>query len=170
MSLRVLVFAALRVMAVYFLVQVLVLLPVALQLAPSASAGHFLPLLQLAATFLVALLLWAASGRFAALIVREVDPAKVAFSLSLGDAYAFAFVFLGLFFILSSLASALQQLYYLTAVLAQLPQDDPHRSLALFQLYGPAISLLAGITSLLGARFWSNQLLDLESRFPFRRA
>ena len=120
--------------------------------------------MTVAVLILIALILWLFADRLAAAIVRGVDTSIDKFGLSLEDAYTFAFVFLGLYFVLSTIGPALQQLYYVVAVVAQLPESDPQRSIAVFQLYKPGITLIAGFASLLGAPFWARKLVALGAK------
>jgi hypothetical protein len=163
MSLRILVFVGLRCYAIYAAVQVLAVVPYVVPLAMAGPASgisdRLLLLVRPMGLALTAVFLWRIADRLAARTVQEANPTMDRFNLTMEDAYTFAFVFLGLYFILSSIASLLQQLYYLVAVVAQLPESDPQRSLALFQLYGPAITFIAGLASLLAAPFWSRNLI-----------
>ncbi len=169
MSLRVLLYAGLRVYAIYYVVQILTLIPFVAQMmlvsAPEVSmAGSYV--MNLVASGIVAALLWFSAPRLAAAIIRNSEPTIDKFALTLENVYTLTFVFLGLYFVLSSLASFLQQLYYLVAVVAQLPQDAPERTKAVFNIYRPGITLIAGGASLLGAPWWARKLTQWSSRLP----
>ena len=166
MSLRLLVFAALRVYAICLMVQTLALIPLYIQVIghdTTGTRGVWILLEPFGAVF-ASLILWIFAERLAALVVRSSEPAIDKFALTLEAAYTFGFFLLGLYFVLSTIGSTLQQLYYVVAVVAQLPESDPQRSLALFQLYQPGITVIAGFTSLLGASFWARKLVALGER------
>jgi hypothetical protein len=169
MSLRVLIYAGLRVYAIYYAVQTVAFIPTIAQLlvwGPQRSAS-VLPLLVIVLPFaIVAGILWFSAERLAAAIIRNSEPAIDKFTFTLETAYTFSFFFLGLYFVLSSIASFLQQLYYLVAVVAQLSQNAPERSRAFFDIYRPGITLIAGFASLLGAPFWARKLVAFGARIP----
>jgi hypothetical protein len=163
--LRLLVFVGLRVYAISFIVQAVALVPLYIQLMSHDAKDARGPwiFLEPIGMILTALVLWTIAGRLATQVVGKSDPMIDRFSITLETAYTFAFVFLGLYFVLSSIASTLQQLYYLVAVVAQLPATDPQRSLAFFQFYRPCFTFIAGLTSLIGAPFWSSKLIAIGS-------
>jgi hypothetical protein len=169
MSLRVLIYVGFRVYAVYYGIQVIAYLPSIVQLAAleGPSSRVLLPFLLTVPTFaILAAILWFSAERLASIIIPRSELVIDKFDLSLENAFTLTFVFLGLYFVFSSLASFLQQLYYLVAVVAQLPQDAPERTKAVFNIYRPGITLIAGGASLLGAPWWARKLTQWSSRLP----
>lgn len=161
MSLRILIVAGLRVYAIYYATQVLSLLPIMVQMISlergfARLAGDGLSIGSFA---LGALILWVFAEQIATAIVGRTNLTVDKFALTLQDAYTFAFVFLGLYFVLSSIAATAAQLYYIVTVAAQMPQDAPERWRALFDIYKPGITLIAGFASLIGAPIWSRRLI-----------
>jgi hypothetical protein len=155
--------------AIYFAMQVLGLIPVLVQLFASEEPGHHFysfgeGLVSILIFTVVGGILWVLADRLAARVAREFNPTLDKFTLTLETAYTFGFFFLGLYFVLASIASALQQLYYVVAVVAQLPESDPQRSIAMFQLYKPGITLIAGFASLFGAPFWARKLISFGAK------
>src|SRR2546421_10240109 len=82
---------------------------------------YVVPLLLL----ILAAVLWIFAHATARLVSRGVDSAVSIGSLSRADLYCFAFVFLGLFFILSSFADVINWIHYFT-VSREDPTRDPH--------------------------------------------
>src|SRR5579871_1478271 len=104
--LRGLVFIALRFYAVSLWAAVIPILPSLLMFMSVDHdktfgwTGLSVPL----AYGLISAFLWFAAGRLASSISREFNP-PVQFQITLEDALAFAFAFLGLYFVLNSIAS-----------------------------------------------------------------
>jgi len=164
MSLRILVFVGLRIYALYFILQIVSAMPMTWRFVSMGDPGPQFAIAIIAFMMLIALVLWSFAHRLAAAIVRGADTSIDKFGLTLEETYIFAFVFLGLYFILSTIGPALQQLYYVVAVVAQLSESDPQRSIAVFQLYKPGITVIAGFASLLGAPFWARKLVALGAK------
>ena len=83
-------------------------------------------------------------------------------SLSRTDLYGFAFVFLGLFFILSSFADIINWIHYFT-LSREDPRHDP-RIQSFYQLTRPFLTLAAGLISLLGAPRWTKKLVSRDQK------
>jgi hypothetical protein len=105
--------------------------------------------------------LWILAPALARLVSRGVDTSVSIGSLSRSDLYSFAFVFLGLFFMLSSFADAINWIHYLGTVSRQDPTRDPHY---LYQLTRPCLTFVAGLISLFGARRWTKKLVAYDER------
>ena len=84
-------------------------------------------------------------------------------SLSRSDLYSFAFVFLGLFFILSSFADVINWIHYFATVSREDPRHDP-RVQNLYQLTRPCLTLALGLVSLLGAPRWTKKLVAYDQK------
>jgi hypothetical protein len=100
---------------------------------------------------------WILSFPVARLVTRGVDTSVTLGGLSRSDLYSFAFVFLGLFFILSSLADVINWIHYFT-VSQEDPRRDPHIH-NLYQLTRPCITVALGLVLLFGAPRWTNKLV-----------
>jgi hypothetical protein len=102
--------------------------------------------------------LWILSPRLSGLIVGTYDAPVNVGSLSREDLYAFAFVFLGLYFILSSAAQVANWLYFFIQAEAA-PTIPIAQSLS--SLYGftqPLLTLIAGLLCLFPGRRWARKL------------
>jgi hypothetical protein len=123
---------------------------------------YWLAYLVPAALFAFALVEWWLAPVIARLITRHHD-GEVAFgTLSRLDLYSFAFVFLGLYFILTSIAPALNWLHYFLRTSAVGSQSDSQSSF--YDLAAHLVTLIAGVFALLPARRWARRLLAQERR------
>ena len=80
--------------------------------------------------------LWILAPAIARFVSRGVDASVSIGSLSRSDLYSFAFVFLGLFFILSSFADVINWIHYFAAVSREDPTHDPRVQTSI-SLLGP---------------------------------
>jgi len=112
---------------------------------------------------IVAVFLWVIAGRLAVGITKECDP-MVQFQLTLEDAYALAFVFVGLHLVLSSLGSFVIDLVRVVSAVSQYSNGDAMRSKAVSDLYLYAITLAAGSAALIGHRKWARKLSKLDGK------
>jgi hypothetical protein len=119
-------------------------------LAPYASAV----LLVIFATGL-----WILARAIARLVSRGVDTSVSIGSLTRADLYSFAFVFLGLYCILSSFADVINWIHYCVTVSRNDPAHNP-RVENFYQLMRPSLTCVAGFVSLLGAPHWTNKLVS----------
>jgi hypothetical protein len=107
--------------------------------------------------------LWILTSTVARFVSRGVDTSMSIGSLSRFDLYSFAFVFLGLFFILSSFADVINWIHYFATV----PREDPRhdqRVRDLYQLTRPCLTLALGLVSLLGAPRWTRKLVAYDQK------
>ena len=86
---------------------------------------------------ILTVVVWVLSGAIARFVSRGVDTNVSMSGLSRADLYSFAFVFLGLFFILSSLGDVINWLHYFTTVSASTRN--------LYQLTRPFVTLALGV-------------------------
>jgi hypothetical protein len=107
--------------------------------------------------------LWILTPAIARLVSRGVDTSVSIGSLSRSDLYSFAFVFLGLFFILSSFADVINWIHYFATVSREDPRHDP-RVQDLYQLTRPCLTLGFGLVLLLGAPRWTRKLVAYDQR------
>jgi hypothetical protein len=111
---------------------------------------------------ILAVAVWLLAPSVARLVSRRVDATVSIASLSRADLYSFAFVFLGLFFILSSFADVVNWIHYFT-VSGEDPGHDP-RVHSLYQLTRPCLTLALGLVSLLGAPRWTKKLIIRDQK------
>ena len=126
----------------------------------SAVLVLYLPALLL---LIFAAVLWIVSHRVARFVSRGVDTTVSTGSLSRSDLYSFAFVFLGLFFILSSVADVINWLHYFTTASPEYPTHAPSVQ-NLYQLTRPCLTLAFGLVSLLGAQRWTRKLVAYDEK------
>jgi hypothetical protein len=111
---------------------------------------------------LLAIAVWFLSSPIARLVTRGVDTPVTLGSLARSDLYSFAFVFLGLFFVLSSLADVINWTHYFT-VSPEDPRHDPYIQ-NFYQLTRPCITLAVGLVSLFGAPRWTRNLVARDHK------
>ena len=103
---------------------------------------------------------WFAGPLLSRLITRCYDTTIAISGLSLEDLYTFAFVFLGLYFVLSSIAPSLNWIHYFLAV-GSLPNPVADQRKSVYQLSSSLITLFAGFTVMLPTRRWARRLVRL---------
>ena len=102
--------------------------------------------------------LWILASVVARSVSRDVNTSVNIAGLTRYDLYSFAFVFLGLYFILSSFADVINWVHYF----ASASHYDPTQNLPvqnLYRLTRPFLTFMAGVASLLGAPRWTKKLL-----------
>src|SRR3954466_14566201 len=107
----------------------------------------------------LAIALWFLALPVARFVSRGVDTTVNVGGLSRSDLYSFAFVFLGLFFVLSSSADVINWIHYFATVSGDGHRHDP-RGRNLYQLTRPLVTLALGLVSLLGAQRWTKKLVS----------
>ena len=112
--------------------------------------------------FILGVFLWILAPAVARLVSRGFDATLSVGGLSRTDLYSFAFVFLGLFFILSSVADVINWVHYFT-VSPDAPTRDP-RIQNFYDLIRPCLTLAAGLVCLLGAPRWTEKLVSRDER------
>jgi hypothetical protein len=161
MPLSSIVVIVLRLFALYWLFDALPLFAS----AAMTPLGHEHQLSRLLAPYappvllvIFAIGLWIFARTIARLVSRGVDTSVSICGLSRADLYSFAFVFLGLYFILSSFGDVVNWIHYFATVSHNDPARNP-RVENLYQLTRPCLTLAAGLVSLLGARQWTKKLV-----------
>ena len=158
-----------RLFSVQWLVQGLTMLVAAVVALSEIDPVHsgfitaikFIPSLGMVVLSVVA---WLVSPFLARSIAGKYD-APVTFSLmSLQDLYSFAFVFLGLYFILSSLGDALNWLQYWFVINASHGDFDPERKKSFYGLSRSLVTLVAGFICLFSAKSWAKRLHDAPAQ------
>ena len=97
------------------------------------------------------------------LVSRGADTSVSIGGLTRADLYSFAFVFLGLYFILSSFADVINWIHYFVTVSHNDPARDPHVE-NLYQLTRPCLTFVAGLVSLIGAPHWTKKLVSHDQK------
>jgi hypothetical protein len=110
----------------------------------------------------VGLFLW--SKLLARIVTPRPDPEIVAGGLTQYDLYCFAFTFLGLYFVLSSIADTLNWLHYGFMVARETNGGDAKRADALYQITRPLITFLAGGASLCLASRLARRLTAIQRK------
>jgi hypothetical protein len=123
---------------------------------------YWLAFLAPVAGLVFALLEWCLAPVIARWVTRNHDAEVSVGTLSRLDLYSFAFVFLGLYFILTSVAPALNWLHYYLGVSTVGSQSESQSSF--YTLASYLVTLTAGLLALLPARRWARKLLAREGR------
>jgi hypothetical protein len=128
---------------------------------PQARNGTTVLMLYAPSAFLLILAtaLWILAFVIARLVTRGVDTTLSVGGLSRSDLYSFAFVFLGLFFILSAFADVVDWAHYFATV-----SHPDLRIRNLYQLTRPCLTLGLGFVSLLGAPSWTKKLIARDEK------
>jgi hypothetical protein len=111
---------------------------------------------------ILAVFLWTLAPAVARFVSRGFDTTVSVGSLARSDLYSFAFVFLGLFFMLSSCADVIDWIHYFT-VSRYAPTRDP-RIQSFYELTRPCLTFVAGLVCLLGAPRWTRKLVARDQK------
>ena len=104
---------------------------------------------------------WLLAPLIARLVTRGRDSLVSIGGLTRADLYAFAFVFLGLYFILSAISAVLNALHFfftLSATASQLESQS-----AFYKLAAPLVRMIAGFLALVFANGWASRLIRAEA-------
>jgi hypothetical protein len=116
-----------------------------------------------AGLLLAAVGLWFLAPFIARWVVRPADTSVNLAGLTRSDLYSFAFVFLGLYFILSSVADVFDWGHYFSTVSKDEPRNGPSIQ-NFYDLTRPCLTLVAGLVSLLGAPRWTKKLVSRDEK------
>ena len=167
MSASTIVLILMRLFALEWLVQVAIML---LNTASVSAQSHDLRILLFSyapALVLLALCawMWMAAPWFARKILGKYDAPVHVSGISLEDIYSFAFVFLGLYFILTSLAASLNWIhYYLTLGDASSTAFSEKTQQSFYKAAQQFVTLLAGLATMLPARQWARKLVGSQPK------
>jgi hypothetical protein len=114
---------------------------------------------------LIAVLLWALSHAISAWIVRGVEM-PVRFDITTEQAYSIAFVFLGLYFVLTSIGATVDNSIRSFGIVESVTYDSAVQTQALHDFYKSAITFVVGLTCVLGAPKWARKLARRGSESP----
>ena len=171
MPLKTLVVIALRLYAIYWLVEglsALVYFPMfwgfSSKVSPyGISALYSLFVIPLG-MLLFSTILWTFSSRLSSQVTKGHDTELSFTSLSKEDLYRFAFVFLGLYFVLSSIYSIVETGYQFFAFDLPQPNSNPHKGGLLWPFLGHVFTMIAGFACAFGARKWTSKLIRLGNK------
>jgi len=113
----------------------------------------------------VAVATWLLAPALARLVTPRPDSTIHIGGLTRYDLYCFAFVFLGLYFILSSIANSINWLHYYMILAKNTPQADSQRQTSFYQLTQALITLVAGGICLSLASRLAKKLTDAQRKY-----
>jgi len=117
------------------------------------------------AIYLVAAVItWLLAPTIARLVAPQPDVAVGIGGLTRYDLYCFAFVFLGLYFVLSSLGNAINWLHYYLFLAKAIPTGNPQRETSFYQLTQPLITLFAGSVCVALSSRLARKLTDAQRK------
>jgi len=136
-------------------------------MTPTPYESHwsaaFMPYASGVLLLIFATVLWILSPMIARFVSSDVDSSVSLGGLSRSDLYNFAFVFLGLFFILSSFADVVNWIHYFTLSDVD-PRNNPHIH-NFYNLTKPCLTFALGVVFLIGSPHWTKKLVDLDKRY-----
>jgi hypothetical protein len=132
--------------------------------AVSWPGGYYFRYLPGVALFVLAFLEWLLAPVISRLVTRKFDSVVSIGGLSREDLYCFAFVFLGLYFVLVSVAPTVNWFHYFLTVTSEAAGPYQQARKSFYDLSSHLITLLAGFFVLLRARQCAQKLLRMEQR------
>jgi hypothetical protein len=165
MLISTIVLIILRLFSVQWLVFGLSTSAVALAILPELSGQEsILPILPNLVSgvgmLACSIVTWLVAPPLARFIAGKYDTTMSVSGLSLFDLYAFAFVFLGLYFVLKSVANFLYWFQFSLWIAASHGDSDPQRKQALSEFVRPLITLVAGLVCMFSGKRWARKLCD----------
>jgi hypothetical protein len=160
------VIVVLRLFAIQMFVQSLSLtfsVAATVAVAGTWPRGYF-SYLPAVALFVFAFLEWLLAPAISRLVTRKYDSVVSIGGLSREDLYRFAFVFLGLYFVLVSIAPTLNWLHYFFTISSEAAGPYQQARKSFYDLSRHLITLVAGLVALLQARQCAQKLLRMEQR------
>lgn len=154
-----------RLFALNSLLQIpgLILSSVAAQSPGPSQPEILLAYLPVGLLLVPAACLWIFAPAIARFVSRGFDTSVSLGGLTRLDLYSFAFVFLGLYFLLSSVGDIINWIHYMAVI----PQNNPARNVLsqnFYHLTRSSLTFAAGLVSLLGAPCWAKKLGNREQR------
>jgi hypothetical protein len=164
MPLADIVTVVIRLFAIQTLVQAVGLLASATaSVRFSSPRPEYVAYIPPAALLIIAIVEWALAAPIGRVVTRGHNPAVQLGTLSRQDLYTFAFVFLGLYFVLVSIAPTITWLHYYLIWSGHAGGDEMVQK-SFYDLARHVITFAAGLLTLLPARKWSDKLMGLHSR------
>lgn len=131
----------------------------------SFSAANYWALFPGVAILVVTILLFYWSHLIARVVTRRANSEISLGVLTQYDLYCFAFTFLGLFFVLSSLPDTIHWIHYSLFVLRDTHEQNPQRADAFYQLTRPLITLISGCACLMFAPRFARKMTSIQSKY-----
>lgn len=172
MPLRTLIVIALRLYAIYWFLdavpQISIYFPAFVTLSPclGVRADHIQWLLVLMpiGMFLFSICLWVWASWLADQVTKGCETQLTVASLTRDDFYRIAFVFLGLYFVLSSISQTVQSATMFFLLDFPLPANSERKWHYLWPFLGHVLALALGLACVWGASHWSKKLIRLENK------
>jgi hypothetical protein len=152
-----------RLFCIQWFLEGLTMMPVAMLQPSHSGRSEFGLTIDISiGMLLLPVVAWFAAPFLASLVAGKADTTVSVPVLSLRDLYAFAFVFLGLYFVLTSVGDALLWLHY--SMIAPLPRGalDPERDRSTRSL----ITLAGGVICIFFGKTWAGKLAESKSAEP----
>ncbi|MGO8765245.1 MAG: hypothetical protein ACLQSR_08945 [Limisphaerales bacterium] len=111
------------------------------------------------AYLLAAVIGWKVAPNLSRLLTGKYDAPVAISGLTLCDLYSSAFVFLGLYFILSALGN-FAYLFYSAFATAALRDFDPQRRTTVLQFLRPLVQVAGGLVCIFYGRIWAKKLSE----------
>jgi len=127
-----------------------------------STSPNYWGLLYPAVMLAIGVLFFMWSQLVARIVTPRSNPEVNLGGLTQYDLYCFAFTFLGLYFVLSSIAETLNWLHYSFLVVRDTHEGNPQRADSFYQLTRPLITLLAGGASLMFAPRFARKLTSVQ--------
>jgi hypothetical protein len=157
MTLRFILVIVLRFYAISLAVQALSFLPILAIRVGSLDNFAVSMLMEMVSFLIISVLIWCIAGRLANAIVRGID-GNITFSLTLEEACTFAFVFLGLYFILNGIGPVLVNFFDLLRMDGPRLLGDRFQVRLIQQFAESGVGVIFGFASVLGARSWARKI------------
>jgi hypothetical protein len=169
MSTRSLVLIAIRLYALYWLFVnfsgLATLIPMYLAMDSEIQSKEIWSLLAAPLiTMILSLALWFCAVPLSKAVTRGQNSELSIAMLSREDLYRFAFVFLGIYFVLSSISTVVHAAYQFIAFDLTLPDTDQHRGKDLVPFAAASLTMFVGFACVLGASKWSRKLMSKDER------
>jgi hypothetical protein len=108
-------------------------------------------------------ILWLATLPFASLVIKGHDVSIDAITLKKEDLYNFAFVFLGVYFVLAYISSTVENGYKFFLYDFNSAPDSGQKGRFLVPFAADIVTLVFGFAAALGAPRWTRKLLQREN-------
>ena len=114
---------------------------------------------------LIAASTWFLAPGLARFVTPRPEAAIEVGGLTRYDLYCFAFVFLGIYFVLSSVANAINWAHFYLFLSRTVPQADPQRQTSFYELAQPLITCVAGGLCIVFASRLARRLAIAEGKY-----
>jgi hypothetical protein len=114
---------------------------------------------------MAAVFTWLNTSLISRIVTPRPDTTVSIGGLTRYDLYCFAFVFLGLYFVLSSIGQAINWTYYFAVTAKDTPQNDPERLGSFYQLTQSLIPVVAGSVCIATASRFAKKLTVAQRNY-----